>query len=114
MTPFRAAKEIGCQRSPPRQGTRTSTRAAAARCLWETVPSNHLDGYNQLDLLLGEGPSKRQEIWDFGGAQLGAVRVDDFKLQFYQQRFGWPNEKATTDMPSVVNLRTDTLTVAFR
>jgi hypothetical protein len=24
MTPFRAAKEIGCQRSPPRQGTRTS------------------------------------------------------------------------------------------
>jgi arylsulfatase len=66
-----------------------------------------LDGYNQIDLLLSEGPSKRHEIWYFGGAQLGAVRVDDFKYQFYQQAFGWPNEKTTTDMPSIVNLRQD-------
>jgi hypothetical protein len=54
-----------------------------------------------------ESSGQRQEIWDFGGAQLGAVRVDDFKLRFYHQRFGWPNEKATTDMPNVVNLRQD-------
>jgi hypothetical protein len=39
--------------------------------------------------------------------QLGAIRVDDFKFQFYQQPFSWPNEKATMDMPSVVNLRQD-------
>ena len=68
---------------------------------------NHLDGYNQMDLLLGNGPSKRHEIFYFGGPQLGALRIDDFKYQFYQQPLGWPGEKVTTDMPTIVNLRQD-------
>ena len=68
---------------------------------------NHLDGYNQLDLLLGKGPSKRHEVWYFGGPQLGAVRIDDFKFQFFQQPQGWPGPKVVTDMPSIVNLRQD-------
>lgn len=68
---------------------------------------NHLDGYNQMDLLLGKGPSARHEIFYFGGASLGALRYDDFKYQFYQQPWGWPGEKVTTDMPTIVNLRQD-------
>jgi arylsulfatase A-like enzyme len=68
---------------------------------------NHLDGYNQLDLLLGKGPSARHEFFYFGGPELGALRIDDFKFQFYQQPFGWPGEKTTTDMPTIVNLRQD-------
>jgi len=68
---------------------------------------NHLDGYNQLDLLLGKGPSARHEIFYFGGPHLGAIRIDDFKFQFFQQPYGWPGEKATTDMPTIVNLRQD-------
>ncbi len=38
---------------------------------------------------------------------LGAVRIGDFKFQFYQQPYGWPGEKVTTDMPTMVNLRQD-------
>jgi arylsulfatase A-like enzyme len=68
---------------------------------------NHLDGYNQMDLLTGKGPSARHEIFYFGEAQLGAIRVDDFKFQFFQQPFGWPGEKVTTGMPSIANLRQD-------
>ena len=68
---------------------------------------NHLDGYNQTDLLTGKGPSARHELFYFGGAKLGALRVDDFKFQFYQQPYGWPGEKATTDMPGIVNIRQD-------
>ncbi|HUC66068.1 MAG TPA: arylsulfatase [Stellaceae bacterium] len=68
---------------------------------------NHLDGYNQLALLEGKGPSARHEIFYFGGAQLGALRVDDMKFTFYQQPEGWPGEKVTTDMPLMVNLRQD-------
>src|SRR5689334_21442533 len=68
---------------------------------------NHLDGYNQTDLLTGNGPSARHEIFYFGESQLGAIRIDDFKFQFYQQPFGWPGEKVTTDMPTIVNLRQD-------
>ncbi|MCG5238009.1 arylsulfatase [Xanthobacter oligotrophicus] len=68
---------------------------------------NHLDGYNQMDLLTGKGPTARHELFYFGGAQLGAVRIDDFKYQFYQQPYGWPGEKVTTDMPTIVNIRQD-------
>jgi arylsulfatase len=68
---------------------------------------NHLDGYNQMDLLTGSGPSARREIFYFGEAQLGAIRIDDFKFQFFQQPYGWPGEKVTTDMPTIVNLRQD-------
>jgi arylsulfatase A-like enzyme len=68
---------------------------------------NHLDGYNQMDLLLGKGPSARHQLFYFGGAKLGALRIDDFKYQFVQQPYGWPGEKTTTDMPSIVNIRQD-------
>jgi arylsulfatase A-like enzyme len=75
--------------------------------LGDRTYKNHLDGYNQLDLLTGKGPSARHEIFYFGGPQLGAIRIDDFKFQFYQQPKGWPGEKVTTDMPGIVNLRQD-------
>jgi arylsulfatase A-like enzyme len=75
--------------------------------LGDQTYKNHLDGYNQMDLLLGKGSSVRHEIFYFGGPQLGAIRVDDFKFQFFQQPFGWPGEKTTTDMPTIVNLRQD-------
>ena len=39
----------------------------------------HLDGYNQMDLLTGKGPSNRHEIFYFGESELGAVR--DRRLQ---------------------------------
>jgi arylsulfatase len=68
---------------------------------------NHLDGYNQMDMLTGKGPSTRHELFYFGGPQLGAIRLDDFKFQFYQQPEGWPGAKVTTDMPVMVNIRQD-------
>jgi len=68
---------------------------------------NHLDGYNQLALLEGRGPSARHELFYFAGPHLAAIRVDDFKFQFIQQPYGWSEEKITTDMPSIINLRQD-------
>ena len=68
---------------------------------------NHLDGYDQMDVLLGKGPSKRHELFYFGGPHLGALRIDDFKFQFFQQPYGWPGEKVTTDMPTITNIRQD-------
>jgi arylsulfatase len=68
---------------------------------------NHLDGYNQMDLLTGKGPSKRHELFYFAGPKLGAVRLDEMKFQFFQQPQGWPGPKVTTDMPALVNIRQD-------
>jgi arylsulfatase A-like enzyme len=75
--------------------------------LGDRTYKNHLDGYNQLDLLLGKGPSARRELFYFGGPHLGAIRIDDFKFIFFQQPYGWPGEKVTTDMPTIINLRQD-------
>jgi hypothetical protein len=60
-----------------------------------------------MNLLEGKGPSARHEIFYFGGAELGAVRVDNFKYQFYDQPDGWPGPKVTTDMPKIYNIRQD-------
>ena len=75
--------------------------------LGDQTYKNHLDGYNQMDLLQGKGPSARRELFYFGGAKLGALRIDDFKYQFYQQPLGWPGPKTTTDMPLIYNIRQD-------
>jgi len=75
--------------------------------LGDSTYKNHLDGYNQMALVEGKGPSARHELFYFGGPHLGAVRLDDFKFTFYQQPWGWPGEKVTTDMPIMVNLRQD-------
>jgi len=75
--------------------------------LGDRTYKNHLDGYNQMDLLLGNGPSARHEIFYFGGPKLGAIRLDDFKFLFFQQPNGWPGEKLETDMPTPINIRQD-------
>ena len=75
--------------------------------LGDRTYKNHLDGYNQMDLLTGKGPSKRHELFYFGGPNLGAVRIDDMKFTFFQQPWGWPGEKVTTDMPILTNIRQD-------
>jgi hypothetical protein len=67
----------------------------------------HLDGYNQLDLITGKGPSNRHEIWYFGESTLGAVRIDDYKYRFIDQPAGWLGEKVKVDVPYLTNLRLD-------
>jgi arylsulfatase A-like enzyme len=67
----------------------------------------HLDGYNQLDLITGKGASKRDEIWYFAEARLGAVRIGDWKYRFVDQPNGWLGGTVVPDWPIVTNLRLD-------
>jgi hypothetical protein len=71
------------------------------------VYKNHLDGCNQMDLLLGKGSPAHHELFNFAGPALGPIRIDDLKFRFIQLPWGWPGEKFTTDTPSIVNLRQD-------
>jgi arylsulfatase A-like enzyme len=75
--------------------------------LGDRTYKNHLDGYNQMALLEGKGPSARREIFYFGGPELGAVRIDNFKYQFYDQPEGWVGPKVTLDWPKLYNIRQD-------
>jgi len=67
----------------------------------------HLDGYNQLDLLTGKGPSRRHEIFYFAEGTLGAVRLDDFKYRFIDQPNGWIGGTVKVDWPILTNIRLD-------
>jgi len=67
----------------------------------------HLDGYNQLDLITGKGPSKRNEIFYFTESTLSAVRINDYKYRFTDQPNGWLGSTLKVDWPILVNLRLD-------
>src|SRR5437764_6315436 len=56
--------------------------------LGDTDYKVHLDGYNQMDLITGKGPSKRSELFYFAESTLGAVRINDYKYRFIDQPNG--------------------------
>lgn len=67
----------------------------------------HLDGYNQLPMLTGKGPSARHEFYYFDEANLGAVRIDDYKYVFIDQPEGWFGPKVRLNFPALYNIRLD-------
>jgi arylsulfatase A-like enzyme len=67
----------------------------------------HLDGYNQMDLITGKGPSARHEVFYFAETTLGAVRINDYKYRFIDQPGGWLGNTIRVDWPILVNLRLD-------
>ncbi len=67
----------------------------------------HLDGYNQLDLITGKGPSNRHEIYYLTESTVAAVRIDDFKYRFIDQPGGMGGNTVKVDWPILVNLRLD-------
>ena len=67
----------------------------------------YLDGYNQLDLLTGKGPSNRHEIFYFAEGTLGAVRINDWKYRMIDQPDGWLGGTVKLDWPILSNLRLD-------
>ena len=67
----------------------------------------HLDGYNQMDMITGKGPSARHEIFYFTEGTLSAVRIDNFKYRFTDQPNGWFGGTVKVDWPILTNLRLD-------
>jgi arylsulfatase len=67
----------------------------------------HLDGYDQTDMLMGKGPSKRHEIFYFTETTMSAARIDDYKYRFTDQPNGWLGATVKVDWPILVNLRLD-------
>ncbi len=67
----------------------------------------HLDGYNQLDLLKGNGPGTREEIFYFDDTgSLNAVRIRDWKIHFTRMT-DWIDGGRAKGWPVVINLRRD-------
>ena len=72
----------------------------------------HLDGYNQLDMFLGNGPSAREELFYFNDDGLfAAIRYQDWKIAFAEQHNHgvdvWQKEFTRYRLPIIYNLKTD-------
>ena len=73
----------------------------------------HLDGYNQLDMLMGNGPSKRDELFYFSDdGDLISLRYRDWKAVFMEQRVTgtlqvWAEPFTPLRLPKIFNLRRD-------
>jgi arylsulfatase len=67
----------------------------------------YLDGYSQMDMITGKGPSQRHEVFYFAQTQLGALRYDDWKYQFIDQPRGWVGAVERPSIPTMTNLRQD-------
>jgi arylsulfatase len=79
----------------------------AGKQLGDRTYKVHLDGYNQMDLISGQGPSKRTEVFYFAETTLGAIRVGDYKYRLIDQPNGWLGGTVKVDWPIIVNLRLD-------
>ena len=74
----------------------------------------HLDGYNMLPLLTGQTTKDPRESFFYfnDDAQLVAIRYDNWKLVFQEQRVKgtmqiWAEPFVTLRIPKILNLRTD-------
>ncbi len=94
-------------RSCGRRSQISSTNSRRAKQFGDRTYKVHLDGYNQMDMITGKGPSKRHEIFYFTESTLSAVRIDDYKYRFTDQPNGWLGATEKVDWPILVNLRLD-------
>lgn len=68
----------------------------------------YLDGYDQSDLLAGNGPGRRNELYYFDdNANFNAMRWGDWKIHFGWSMEGWAGPREALNFPRVVHLRSD-------
>lgn len=72
----------------------------------------HLDGYNQMDLLSGKGPSARKEFFYFtDDGDLAGLRYNRWKAVFLEQREHglnvWRDPLVPLRAPKIFDLRAD-------
>ncbi len=65
----------------------------------------HLYGYNQLSYLLAGDESQRDEIVNYEGTSLQAIRYLKWKANFVVQHYGWAGPKDELNAPLLFNLR---------
>jgi len=67
----------------------------------------HLDGYDQSDILLNNGKSKRKEFFYFTETTFHGMRYGDWKLLFIAQEEWFRGEQKELSTPFIVNLKLD-------
>ena len=67
----------------------------------------HLDGYDQSDILLNQGQSKRKEFYYFTETKFHGLRYGDWKLLFVDQEEWFRATQLSLSTPIITNLKLD-------
>ncbi|SEI87834.1 arylsulfatase [Cyclobacterium xiamenense] len=67
----------------------------------------HLDGYDQSDMLLNQGESKRKEFYYFTETTLHGLRYGDWKVMFRDQEKWFRSPQPVLSTPIITNLKLD-------
>ena len=67
----------------------------------------HLDGYDQSDMILSKGKTKREEFFYFTESKFHAVRYKDWKVVFIDQEKWFRSPQTSLSSPYVINLKQD-------
>lgn len=67
----------------------------------------HLDGYDQSDILLKQGKSKRKEFYYFTETTLHGLRYGDWKVLFRDQEKWFRSPQPVLSTPIITNLKLD-------
>ncbi|MFY8274729.1 arylsulfatase [Pseudoalteromonas sp. SSDWG2] len=67
----------------------------------------HLDGYDQSDLLLNNGKTKRKDFYYFTEATFHGLRYGDWKLLFKEQEHWFRATQQSLTSPYIINLKLD-------
>lgn len=67
----------------------------------------HLDGYDQSDILLNQGKSKRKEFFYFTETTLHGMRYGDWKVLFRDQEKWFRGTQDLLTTPYIINLKLD-------
>ena len=93
--------------SPRPPATRHRRAAARGKQIGEKHYKVHLDGYDQLDLLTGKGPSKRDEVCYFAEETARRRAHRRLEVPLHRSAEGWLGGTVKVDWPIITNLRLD-------
>lgn len=67
----------------------------------------HLDGYDQSDMILRKGKTKREDFYYFTESKFHGVRYRDWKVLFIDQKEWFRAEQTPLSSPYIINLKQD-------
>lgn len=73
----------------------------------DTTYKVHLDGYDQSELVLNKGKTKRHDFYYFTEAKFHGVRYKDWKVLFIDQEKWFRAPQTALSTPMIINLKQD-------
>jgi len=88
-------------------GGDVKTELLTGKKVGDTTYKVHLDGYDQSEMVLNKGKTKRHDFYYFTESKFQGVRYKDWKVLFIDQKKWFRAEQVPLSTPYIINLKQD-------